>query len=117
MKQIKHKDKSFEKWLNEELDKPCEYEHYDPTGNSTRAMVARYRESKLNSLMWHYKDLYGDLLYGWKNFNLSTEIGQVFGLIIFTLLFPLGGVLRLYFDTRRHIEDYYKDYKAKKEKS
>lgn len=59
-------EKELKEYIERELEKPVNYEHYNPDGNSSRAVIARgfYKE-----VLKRYRDYPSRLLFEIKQFN------------------------------------------------
>lgn len=81
---------TFKEWLQEELLKPAP-DHYDPNGNSPRAITTRglYKE-----VLYQYKQYPKGLLLLMKDFDgMRTEISWFITLPVSTLLGPIVPII------------------------
>jgi len=106
--------KNFEEWLDEELNLPVDDpDYYDPNGNSSRAIVTRWKRSKLESLWFEVKEIAGDLKYQARCFNgLSTEIGWFIQWLLIPFI-PVFVFTRTYGRVKSSLDAYKDIYKER----
>lgn len=99
---------SFDDYVKQQLNKQ-KPEWFDPEGNSVRATVARGR---FGGLIYETKNilpsLKKDLIYFWDGFD--TPVSYFFQLAILPFILPLLPLLRSWYQYRRSINEYRKEY-------
>jgi len=103
---------SFEKYLENELNKPVNDNYYDPDGNSARAVVVR---GFWGEVWWQYKaypDRVSCELHRFKGFD--TTIGWFVNFPVMFLLAPIIPVLAGRYSYRESIAEYRLIYERSK---
>jgi hypothetical protein len=100
--------KDFKSWLKQELSKPSGYDHYDPNGNSYRAIAIRgyWRE-----VLWQYANfpnLIKAIFYGFEGFE--TPVIWFFQIAVVLALFPIMPFVIAYYHHKTAINAYRRDY-------
>ncbi len=106
---------NFKEYLKRELEKPVNNEHYNPDGNSNRAVVAR---GLWGEIAWQYKAYPKRLLTEIKCFNgLSTELGWFLQLPLMILLSPIAPILAAKHWHNKSLGEYKLRYNRSKNKN
>lgn len=94
---------SFKDFIEKEISKPAP-KHYDPNGNSTRAIVTRGR---FKEIIYQYKRIPMDIVDTFSAFDgFNTPIGWFLLLPIYILLLPILPSLQGLYSYRKAIEEY-----------
>lgn len=97
------KETEFRKWLENKL-KESPGRHYNPNGNSSKAVVSRGRWKEI---LYQYKEYPKSVVYEIKSFDgLNTPIVYFINLVIILLLSPIIPILWGYQSYKRAIEEY-----------
>ena len=97
------KNTEFEEWLENRL-KEFPGNHYNPNGNSSRAVVSRGRWKEL---IYQYKEYPKSAIYEIKSFKgLDTPIIYFINLIVILLLSPIVPIVWSYYSYNSAIEEF-----------
>lgn len=104
-------NKSFEQWLKEELSKPAS-NHYDPNGNSSRAVASRGLKREI---IYQYKKYPSKLADDLKSFEgIDTPISYFLYVIVTAFLFPVIPVFVARNTHKRALSEYKVRYERSK---
>lgn len=106
---------SFKDYVQQQLDKP-KPDWFDPSGDSSRAVVMRGRYGQLKyELINLIPSLKRDLFYFWDGFD--TPVSYFLQVALLSFVFPLLPFLRAFYVYRMALRDYKLEYDAMIEKS
>ena len=107
--------KDFNEWLDDRLNESVG-EHYDPNGNSARAVVCRRKKGLINSIWYECKSVVSDIkfmfTYEWDGFN--TKIGWFIQLFLLPVMIWFLPFTRTYGRYKSAIKDYKSEYSEAK---
>lgn len=107
------KETEFKKWLENKL-KESPGRHYNPNGNSSRAVVSR---GKWKEILYQYKDYPKSVIYEIKSFNgFDTPIIYFINLIIILLFSPIIPIIWGYSSYSKAIEEFKHTFENEKDK-
>ena len=107
------KNIEFKEWLENRL-KETPSKHYDPNGNSSRAVVSR---GKWKEILYQYKKYPKSVVYEIKSFRgLDTPISYFINLVIILLLSPIVPIIWSYYSYNNAIEEFKHIFETEKRK-
>lgn len=96
----------YDKWLKNRLSKGLKSPHYDPDGNSSRAVITRGLKKEI---LYQFKKYPKSLKCEIKSFNgFDSSIGYFINIFLIIFLAPLVPMVRGIYSHRRAIRDYRK---------
>lgn len=102
--------KTFEEWLDEHLSTPPDCDWYDPDGFSHRAVIDRWKESKIKSFWYETVDMLDDIEHQLKQFKgLRTPKEWFLQWLILPAL-PVLSLIRTIERVRFVLKYYERDY-------
>ena len=108
------KNIEFKEWLENKL-KESPGSHYNPNGNSSRAVVSRGRWKEI---LYQYKKYPKSVVYEIKSFRgFDTPIIYFINLVIILLLSPIIPIIWSYYSYKQAIEEYKHIFETKKRRS
>ncbi len=108
------KNIEFKEWLENKL-KESPGSHYNPNGNSSRAVVSRGRWKEI---FYQYREYPKSVVYEIKSFRgLNTPIIYFINLVIILLFSPIIPIIWSYYSYDRAIKEFEDTFESEKRRS